>query len=218
MNILLIGPPGSGKGTQASIMSSKYGLKTISTGEILRNEINCGSLIGKEVEKFTSSGSLVPDEIVVKIVEQVINSEDSKKGFILDGFPRNLNQAEVLDVMLRGISKHNIIVLIFELSENVITQRLKKRIYCKSCGAVSSLDKVSSLRDKCLNCNSTEGYIVRNDDDPEIVVARIRTDKVNSAEMVDHYKKNKNTFIINADKSSQEISMQIESILTNFTN
>ena len=127
LNIVIFGAPGSGKGTQSDLLISKYGLKHVSTGEILRSEIKAGTELGKTADRYISKGELVPDEIVIGMLEEVILKNMDKKGFIFDGFPRTLPQGEALDNMLKKNSMAISSVLSLEVRDEELTDRLLKR-------------------------------------------------------------------------------------------
>ncbi len=183
MKIMLMGPVGSGKGTMAELICKKYNLAHISTGEIFRENIKNKTKLGRLVEEYTSTGKLVPDEIVNKLVEDRLAKKDCKKGFVLDGYPRNLNQALALD----KIAKLDLALLI-DLDEEKIIERLSARRMCSVCNAPTN---VAWLVDgKCEKCGG-EVYI-RDDDRPEVIKVRLSTNAV-SEKLVDYYK-NKGIF------------------------
>lgn len=163
MKLILLGPPGAGKGTQAEILSKKLGIETISTGVMLRNAIREGSELGKLAESYINDGKLVPDDVVVGIVKQRLAQDDCKKGFILDGFPRTIAQAEALSESGVEIDK----VLSLEVSDETIIERLSGRRECKECGTpYHILHKPSPAGDKCV-CG---GELIQRADDNEKTV------------------------------------------------
>lgn len=163
MKLILLGPPGAGKGTQAEILSKKLGIETISTGVMLRNAIREGSELGKLAERYINDGKLVPDDVVVGIVKQRLAQDDCKKGFILDGFPRTIAQAEALSESGVEIDK----VLSLEVSDETIIERLSGRRECKECGTpYHILHKPSPAGDKCV-CG---GKLIQRADDNEKTV------------------------------------------------
>lgn len=222
MNIILIGPPGSGKGTQASLISEKYNLANISTGDILRSEVKKESTVGLMAKRIMEEGRLVPDELVLKIIESRILEKDCNNGFILDGFPRNEKQAQHLDKMLKENKKTINLVLVFEIEESKLQERLLNRIYCKSCGAInakpiSAIDINNEMPLKCLKCGSDEGFFSRSDDNEMTIKTRMMQDKLLSDALKLYYKKNHSNciFYINADKSTIDVSLEIGNIFQN---
>lgn len=168
MKIIFLGAPGAGKGTQAEIVSKRFGIPTISTGAIIRQALKEGTPVGLAAKAYIDKGNLVPDEVVNEIVRERLAQPDCKDGFILDGFPRTVPQAEALDRM--GISLDHVISL--EVDDSEIIARMSGRRVCSSCGAtyhtVALPPKLAGLCDKC---NSP--LVRRRDDDPEVVHERL---------------------------------------------
>ena len=168
MNIIFLGAPGAGKGTQAEIVSERFGIPAISTGAIIREAIKTGTEMGLEARKFTERGALVPDEVVIGIIKERLAKDDCQKGFILDGFPRTVPQAEALDQM--GVSIDRVVSI--EVSDERIIERMCGRRVCPACGAtyhtVSLPSKDGKTCDKC----GVE-LAVRKDDEPEVVKSRL---------------------------------------------
>jgi adenylate kinase len=127
MNIIFVGPPGAGKGTQAKLLSEKYDIPHISTGDMLRSHISKGTSLGQEAEKYVKAGDLVPDDVIIGMIRDVLQGEDAKEGFLLDGFPRNLSQKEALDKMLDEIGKPIDNVLVLKVPEEELVKRLLDR-------------------------------------------------------------------------------------------
>lgn len=164
MKLILLGPPGAGKGTQAEILSKRLGIDTISTGVMLRAAIREGTELGKMAESYINSGALVPDDVVVGIVKERLSREDCEKGFILDGFPRTTAQAEALTESGVDIDK----VLSLEVSDETIIERLSGRRECKKCGTpYHVVYKPSACGNKCAECG---GELIQRADDNEITV------------------------------------------------
>lgn len=167
INLILLGAPGAGKGTQAEIISEKFGIPAISTGAIIREEIASGSELGETVKSYTSRGALVPDEVVIDIIKARLAKDDCKCGFILDGFPRTVPQAEALCAM--GVEITDVISI--EVADEDIMDRMSGRRVCNSCGATFHTKfKPSPAGDSC-HCGSE--LIRRADDDPEVVRSRL---------------------------------------------
>ncbi|NHV98664.1 MAG: adenylate kinase [Thaumarchaeota archaeon] len=183
MRLVIFGPPGSGKGTYASRLAPRLGVPHISTGDILRDEVKSGSELGKNISSYVSSGKLVPDEVVNRVMEKRLSQEDCKRGFILDGYPRTLKQA----FFLEKISKIDFVVNL-NVPDEVIVRRLSSRLVCRRCGAIYNRitlpPKVDGVCDKC----GGELY-QRDDDKPEVVRERIRVYKNEAAPLLEHYRK-----------------------------
>ena len=170
MNLIILGAPGAGKGTQSERIADKYNIPTISTGEILRNAISNGTELGLAAKSYMDAGKLVPDDVVIGIVRDFLNSEKCKNGFILDGFPRSIPQAEALDAM--GVKIDT--VLSIEVPDEKIVERMSGRRVCPTCGASYHTEyKPSSKGDACDKCGAA--LIIRKDDNPETVKARLHT-------------------------------------------
>lgn len=169
MKLILLGAPGAGKGTQAEIICSKLGIPTISTGNIIRDAMKNGTEMGTKAKAFVDEGNLVPDEVVIGIVKERLSQDDCAKGFILDGFPRTIPQAEALDAM--GIEIDRVISI--EVSDEKITRRMSGRRVCQGCGASYHIEyKPSKSEGVCDQCG--DALIQRKDDAPETVLDRLR--------------------------------------------
>ena len=173
MNIILFGAPGVGKGTQAKILSHIYHIPHISTGDILRDAIKEKSALGMEAKSYMDKGNLVPDDIMIALARNVLGTDRCKNGFVLDGFPRTLSQAQALQPIFGELHIKLDKVINIEVDEKEIIGRLSQRIVCRSCGKIynSELDHFS-IADKCFKCGG-ELY-QRNDDKPETVQERLK--------------------------------------------
>ena len=188
MNLILLGPPGAGKGTQAAVLSERLGISHISTGDILREEVKEGSALGLKAKQIMQRGSLVPDEIIVQIVEKAINGKKAANGFILDGFPRTLVQAERLDGILSGLNRNLDLVLDFKTSTAVIIERLSGRRICPSCRAGYHVKNIPPRAEGiCDNCGSRLSQ--RDDDKSETVIKRIDLYQKSISSIIDYYSK-----------------------------
>lgn len=168
MKLILMGPPGAGKGTQGEILERELGVNTISTGLMLRTAIKEQTEIGKLAEQYINDGKLVPDEVIVEIVKQRLSKPDCEKGFILDGFPRTIAQAEALDAAKVDIDK----VLLLEVEDEKIVERLSSRRECSKCGVPYNV--VSKRPAKEGICDSCGGELIqRKDDVPETIMNRL---------------------------------------------
>ncbi|MCX8183305.1 MAG: nucleoside monophosphate kinase [Crenarchaeota archaeon] len=182
MRLVIFGPPGSGKGTYASRLAPRLGVPHISTGDILRDEVKSNSDLGKSISSYVSSGKLVPDEVVNMVMEKRLSQEDCRRGFILDGYPRTLQQA----FFLEKFSKIDFVINL-NVPDEVIVRRLSSRLVCRKCGAVYNRitlpPKVNGVCDTCGGELSP-----RDDDKPEVIRERIRLYKNEAAPLLEHYR------------------------------
>lgn len=207
MNIILLGPPGSGKGTQAGYIIKKYDTEHVSTGDILRKEVSYGSDLGLEAKEYMDSGNLVPDQIIIEMVTNYIADIPS---ILFDGFPRTLEQARVFENKLITLKKNINHVIYFELSNETIIQRLSKRITCRKCGT-TYVKGMNNL--KCENGCSQDNLYQREDDKPESITKRLEVYKSETFPLIDFYKQ-KNIFSkINANQSIQKVISEIDTVL-----
>lgn len=184
MNLILLGAPGAGKGTQAEVISDKLGIPQISTGNILREAVKNGTECGLKAKSFMESGALVPDEVVIGILKDRIAEDDCKDGYILDGFPRTVPQAEALEKMGINIDK----VISIDVPDATIQGRLSGRRVCDKCGASYHVEfnppKQEGICDKCGG-----NAVQRKDDAPETVIERLKTYHEQTAPLADFYEK-----------------------------
>lgn len=187
MNIILLGPPGAGKGTQAKMLIDQYQIPQISTGDILRAAVKEGTSLGKEAKSFMDKGELVPDSVVIGIVEERIQEPDCTKGYMLDGFPRTVPQAEALDGMLGKLNAEIDHVVSIEVANDELVKRLTGRRTCRECGAgyhvMFDPPKVEGVCDKC------GGELYQRDDDNEDTVrSRLNVYESQTLPLIDYYK------------------------------
>lgn len=178
MKIILLGAPGSGKGTLAKRLSEYYNIPQISTGDMFRACVKEESELGKKVKSILESGALVPDEVTIEIVRERLLKDDCKNGFILDGFPRTVNQAKALE----NISQIDKAVLV-ELDNNIIIERLSSRRTCPGCGEIYSLNNLEN--EICPKCGST--LYQRDDDKPDTIKHRLEVYEQNTAPLINFY-------------------------------
>jgi len=188
VNIVLLGPPGAGKGTQGVVLSKSYCIPHISTGDILREAVKSGTPLGKRAKTFMDSGELVPDEVVVGIVVERLGQNDTKKGYILDGFPRTLNQAEELDAALNKVSSGIDMALYFEISEDIAIERLTGRRVCRKCGANFHVRNIPPKKESiCDKCGAE--LFQRPDDKLETVNNRLKVYELQTSPLIEYYTK-----------------------------
>lgn len=178
MKIILLGAPGSGKGTLAKKISQDFEIPQISTGDLFRACVKAENELGKKVKAIMESGALVPDEVTIEIVKERLQQPDCKKGFILDGFPRTVNQAKALE----GISQIDSVILV-ELANEIIVERLSARRTCPECGEIYSIDDNPEC--KCKKCGSA--LIQRDDDKPETILHRLEVYEKNTSPLINFY-------------------------------
>ncbi len=187
MRVIFLGPPGVGKGTQADFIAQKYDIPKLSTGDLLREGVANETSLGKEAKGYMNRGELVPDEVVVGLVEEKLSSPECQKGFLLDGFPRTEAQADQLSSYLASTGKGLDRVVYFSLSKDEIIRRISGRRSCPECKAVYHLESVppkhAGICDVCGN-----SLIQRNDDKPETVKSRLAVYQEQTAPLVEYYK------------------------------
>lgn len=188
MKVVLLGAPGSGKGTQAVNISEWYKIPHISTGDIFRSNIKDGTELGKKAKEYIDKGLLVPDEVTIDIVRDRLKKSDCEKGFILDGFPRTVFQAEKLDEMLNGMGATLDVVLNIEVPDSEIITRMAGRRVCTKCGmSYHVVFNPPAEGNVCKNCG--EVVIQREDDKEETVLQRLSTYHKQTEPLIDYYKK-----------------------------
>lgn len=182
MNIVLLGAPGAGKGTQAKLMTGKWGIPQISTGDILRAAVANGTRLGLEAKRFMDAGDLVPDSVVIGLVKDRLAEPDTSTGFILDGFPRTVAQAEALDAELSSLGRSIEAAIAVEVDPEIIVTRLTSRRTCGECGAITS----SAVGEACPKCG---GELIQREDDNEATVRnRLEVYARSTAPLVDYYR------------------------------
>ena len=191
MNIIFLGAPGAGKGTQAEIVSERFGLPTVSTGNIIRAALKDGTPMGLKAKAFIEAGKLVPDEVVIGIIRDRLAQDDCGSGFILDGFPRTIPQAEALDAMGVVIDR----VIDIEVADEAIVRRMSGRRVCKNCGSSYHLEYKKPKTEGV--CDACGGELVqRKDDAPETVLERLRIYHEETEPLKAYYEKQGKLFIV----------------------
>lgn len=211
MNLLLFGPPGAGKGTQSNLLVEKLDMRHISTGDLFRTAIKNNSELGQKAKKYTDKGNLVPDEIVIGMVEEKLKSL-SGQVFILDGFPRTKPQAEALDILLKDLDlKINWVVSLNVPDENLIT-RLAGRRVCKSCGAVYHIDAKPAKIDGV--CDICDGEVVQRTDDMEDVIKdRLKVYRKNTAPLIEYYQDQNKLIDIDGTGATEAVFERVKSAI-----
>lgn len=213
MNVILLGPPGSGKGTQAKRLEERYGIRHLATGDMLRAATASGTELGLRVKSIMDSGQLVPDDIIIVMIAARISEPDCRAGFILDGFPRTVPQAEALDAML--VQRHLGLdhVILIEVDDAALIDRLSGRFTCARCGA-SYHKRYNRPRVEgvCDVCGSRE-FIHRPDDRPEAVAARFQVYRRQTEPLLPYYRERGILRIVDGMAGIDEVTQQIEMIL-----
>lgn len=204
MNIVLLGAPGAGKGTQATKLVKEFGLCHISTGDILRSAVKDQTELGKKAKSFMDAGELVPDDLIIDLMRERIQKPDTDKGVILDGFPRTTTQAVALDTMLKELKRPLDAALLVDVDDDVIVNRLTSRRMCKKCGHIGSVADGY----KCPECGA-EMY-QRDDDNESTVRNRLEVFKKSTAPLVDYYKGSDLLVTVDGDRDPEEVFSDIK--------
>ncbi|MCI9072468.1 MAG: adenylate kinase [Lachnospiraceae bacterium] len=186
MKIIMLGAPGAGKGTQAKMIAEKYGIPHVSTGDIFRANIKNGTELGMEAKKYMDQGLLVPDELTVKILLDRVAQEDCQKGYVLDGFPRTIPQAEVLDKALAELGEEIDYAVNVDVPDENIVKRMSGRRACLACGATYHIEHIPPKQEGvCDNCG--QSLVLRDDDKPETVQNRLKVYHDQTQPLIDFY-------------------------------
>lgn len=201
MNLILLGAPGAGKGTQAEVICDKLGVPAISTGNIIREALKNGTELGLRAKSFMDAGQLVPDEVVIEIIKERLSKDDCQNGFILDGFPRTVPQAQALDAMGVNIDR----VVDIEVSDEDIQRRLSGRRVCESCGASYHVDyKKSKVEGVCDKCGGKT--VQRKDDHPDTIKERLAVYHEQTEPLKDYYSKSGKLKVVEGQEEVSETS------------
>ncbi len=212
MNLILIGAPGAGKGTQAKFIAKEFDIPHVSTGDMLREAVKNGTDLGKKAKEYMDKGELLPDGLVVGIVSERLMADDAKKGVILDGFPRTVAQADALKVALADKGKGVDVALNFEVEDEELVKRLTGRRSCKACGAVFHTVFHPSKADGV--CDGCGGELYQRDDDKlETVENRLKVYKEQTAPLIEYYQKEGLLTTIKGQKPVKEVEADIIALL-----
>jgi adenylate kinase len=209
MRLILLGPPGVGKGTQAKLLSQHYDIPQISTGDLLREAVSEGTELGKQAKKYMDQGDLVPDDVILGMVEETLQSDKCSDGFILDGFPRTVPQAEGLTAILKKLGLQLDGVVSLEVDDQVVIDRLSVRRTCVNCGAIYNV-KTNPPEEEgvCDKCGGE--LILRDDDQPETIKNRLDVYKKQTEPLVDYYDNKGLLVSIDGSKGIDEIQNEIK--------
>lgn len=217
MKLILLGPPGAGKGTQAVRIEEKFSIVQLSTGDMLRAAVASGSDLGKKAKSIMEEGKLVPDEVIIGMIEQRIANEDCKNGFILDGFPRTSAQAAALDVMLQDLGKSLDAVIEIQVDDSALVKRIAGRFTCAECGEGYNKElkplKKEGVCDKC----GSDKFKFRDDDRAETVAARLKAYHEQTAPLIPYYKEKGVLFSVDGMLEIDEVTKNINNVLKRLT-
>ncbi len=194
MHLILFGPPGAGKGTQAKILSEKFNIPHISTGDMLREAVANQTELGMKAKSIMESGQLVPDHIMIGIIKETLTSNKCKNGFILDGFPRTVDQAKALDELFKEMNINDVVILDFNIDEEEIIKRVTNRRQCRNCGSLFNL-LYDKLDNTCPVCGASGTIYQRDDDKEEVIRKRIKVYKESTLPVKNYYKEQNACFI-----------------------
>lgn len=217
-NIIFIAPPAAGKGTQAKMLSEKYNIPHISTGDLLRDEATKSTELGMMIKDIISSGKFVSDQIITSLLEKRLMREDCNNGYILDGYPRNLEQARIYEDLLKKLNKDLGIVIFFDIDKELAKKRTLSRIVCPECGTSYNLE-VTALKPKlegiCDKCNSRLN--IRSDDNAESFITRFDTYINKTKSLIDYYKDKDVLKVVKVEDglSANDIFKEVEEIVNN---
>ena len=206
MNIVLLGAPGAGKGTQGQKLVEEFGIAHISTGDLLRAAVKAQSELGKQAKAYMDAGKLVPDQLVIDLVKERLAQPDAQKGFMLDGFPRNIAQAETLDGELKDMGVELDAALLVDVPFDVIVSRLSSRRTCRSCGYTAGPD--TSV---CPRCGG-EMY-QRDDDKPETINKRLDTYQNQTQPLIDYYEGHGILKAVDGNRAVDEVYVDVKKVL-----
>lgn len=216
MKLILIGPPGCGKGTQASLISEEFKIPQISTGDILRAAVRNETSLGDKAKSYMDAGKLVPDQLIIDLMSERIKDADCKNGYILDGFPRTLKQAEALDELLDGMNQTLDAVISIEVDDDEVVRRLAGRRQCANCGKGYHTEfKKPEVSDTCDKCGGP--LYQRDDDKEETIRARLEVYRKQTAPLLDYYDKSGLLRSVAGTGTIEDIFKKISSLINQIT-
>ena len=212
MRLVLIGAPGSGKGTQAKFLIEKYNIPQVSTGDLLRAAVAAQTPLGRQAKAVMDAGQLVPNDIVIGMIRERIMRPDAENGFIMDGFPRNLEQAEAMDALLANLGRPIDAVLQINVDFDLLMQRMVGRLTCLSCGTLfNSFTNPPAIDSQCDNCGGTLHH--RSDDNEETIDRRLRVYETHTQPLTAYYSSKGNLHVIDGQGTVEEVKKRIKSAL-----
>ena len=214
INLILLGLPGAGKGTASEQIVDKYHIAHISTGDMFREAMANKTPVGLEAKSYIDKGNLVPDEVTAKLVEERLGQDDTKNGFILDGFPRTTKQAELLEEITARLNKPLTNVISIDVKEETLIDRLSARFMCKNCGAThNKFSKKPKVEGTCDRCGGHEFY-QREDDKPEVVKNRLEVNEKMNAPLKEFYDKKGLLYTVNGEQAPEKVFADIDEVLS----
>jgi len=214
MRLILLGPPGSGKGTQGDLIEDRFGFPKVSAGDLLREAVEHGTPLGLKAKKDMNKGELVKDSIIIDLIKQRIHKQDCKNGYTLDGFPRNISQAESLEKM---DSDQNEIAIDIKISNSTAVERLSSRYICTDCNNIYNIKKEDFSEEK--RCDRCGGKLIqRKDDKPEVIKKRLDVYHKKTEKLIDYYRKKDVYRAVNGETSRKVVFKKISSIINQFNN
>ena len=213
MHIVLLGAPGSGKGTQAGIISQRLGAAHIASGDLFREAVNRGDELGRQVKSYMEKGLLVPDEITIRVISERLAASDCGQGFILDGFPRTVKQAKALDEALRQRGEEVEKVVYIKVSKEELVRRLGGRFTCRNCQ--TPYHEINSPPEVAGRCDRCGGELYqRPDDSPQTVRKRLKVYFAETAPVIDYYRKARKLVEIDGERGVEEVAQELIAVLT----
>ncbi len=217
MNVILLGPPGAGKGTQAKMIEDHFGLKQLSSGDMLRSAVAAGTEVGKRAKAYMDDGKLVPDEVVVDIVFDTIDKLDTTSGFILDGFPRTPRQAEALDAKLAASGRNIDWAILFDVDSEMLVKRIAGRYTCATCGeGYHDVFKRPAKEGVCDRCGGTE-FKRRADDNEATVRKRLEVYSAETAPLIDYYRGKGKLRTIDGELPIEDVARAVRAVFAEKT-
>lgn len=213
MHIMFLGPPGSGKGTQSKILEKHFNISQISTGDILRKSIENKTDLGNKAKSFMEQGKLVPDDLMIELIRELFSKENFTEKWLMDGFPRTVNQAVAFDKLLDELDKKLEIVIEVNVDKELLVKRITGRRVCRNCQAPYHVEfKKTKIDGICDYCGSNDIY-QRNDDKEEVVLNRLEVYKEQTSPLIDYYKEKKIYFKVDGSKDINDITNEIITII-----
>ena len=213
MNVILLGPPGAGKGTQAQRLQAAFGMIQLSTGDMLRAEIAAGTELGEQAQRYMDQGHLVPDNVIIDMIAKRIDSDGSGRGYIFDGYPRTAKQADTLDRLLedKGLEAGRLVAI--QVDDEVLVKRISGRFSCRTCGA-SYHDQfhLPQTAGNCDQCGGTD-FIRRPDDRPEAVRERLKAYREKTQPIIDHYTERGLLRVVDGNQSMDRVTEELKAAL-----